>query len=343
MKIIQKNNWKLLRSDVVNYNFNIKNGYMEMYGSSFEEDPLFSPYGPFILDLEITTKCNGVNGRLCSYCYKSNTKDGDNMPLEKFKKILDKVNSNGQLTQLAFGLGSTAEENPQLWDMCDYARKVGVIPNGTVADISDMTADKISQLFGACAVSNHEKEACYDSVKKLTDRGLIQTNIHQVIYRENLHKVYELIDDIKIDKRLEKLNAVVFLSLKKTGRALKNKMTALSQEEFSNLIKYAMSKNINFGLDSCSAHKFMKFIEENPEHKKLEVFIEPCESSLFSQYIDVYGNYHHCSFCEHKEGLESIDLNKEKDFINKVWKGKEVSNFREMLLKNQRACPVYEV
>lgn len=112
-----------------------------------------------------------ANKILVHNCYKSNTLTGKNMSLETFKKIVNNLNKNKLLTQVAFGLGATAEENPELWDMCRWLRSEGIVPNGTVANISEETASKIASLFGACAVSiHHDKNICYNSVKKLTDK-----------------------------------------------------------------------------------------------------------------------------------------------------------------------------
>ena len=64
-------------------------------GKTKDEDILYSDVGPHILDLEISTICNGYknNGR-CGCCYKfetnSQTQD-QNMSLETFKKILDSL------------------------------------------------------------------------------------------------------------------------------------------------------------------------------------------------------------------------------------------------------------
>lgn len=337
--------------EIISENFNMifdKNtGLTLICGKTQEEDPDMCPYGPVIADIEITTMCNGVcsgDGKrmLCPECYKSNTPNGTYMPFERYKQIINTINQNNQLTQVALGMDAQAITNPDLWKICEYTKQMGIIPNGTVADISDVVASKIAKYFGACSVSNHNKKTCYDSVKKLTDRGMTQVNIHQIIYKENLGVVYELLDDIKKDDRLSKLNAVVFLSLKKVGRGKIGK-TPLTQNEFNDLIKYSFDKKINFGMDSCSAPKFLNFIKKNNQYKKLEVYVEPCESTLFSLYCDVNGFFHPCSFCEHKEGLVSLDLTKVKDFINDVWLNQQVRMFQKKLLNNHRECPEFQI
>lgn len=231
---------KIVRSKTYNYNFDKETGFFARWGKTKEDDPLFSPFGPEILDIEITTKCDGVGGKLCPFCYKSNTPNGKNMSFETFKKMIDKFPTYEQelvvivvdnqygfgyppkgnvktkkgdklakdikegdildiykkewshspqivtavrakkkkvpfLTQVAIGADSKAESNPDLWKMMDYCRKKGVIPNITVAQITDKTADKLVDKCGAVAISRYDdKNICYDSVKKLNKAILRQ-------------------------------------------------------------------------------------------------------------------------------------------------------------------------
>ena len=96
--------------------------------------------------------------------------------------------------------------------MADHCRDLGVVPNITVAEISDEVADKLANVMGACAVSRYEdKEICYDSVKSLTDRGMSQVNMHFMIAEETYDRCLETLNDILNDKKLAKLNAIVLL------------------------------------------------------------------------------------------------------------------------------------
>lgn len=339
-KVIENKNIKLLKSEDYNYIFNKNDGFFARWGKTEDEDPDMSPVGPEILDIEVSTICNAG----CSYCYKSNTSKGYNMSLNTFQEVLNKVNENNQLTQLAFGLGATGEENPDLWKMCEYSRSKGVIPNGTVANITDETADKIANLFGACAVSYHgNKDNCYNSVEKLTSRGMKQVNIHYVIHSGNVKETLEVLSDIKTDPRLSKLNAIVLLSLKEKGRA-KNKFKQLSQEDFNSIVDFAIKSNVPFGMDSCTGPKYLEYINKHPELESHKVFVEPCESSIFSSYCDVFGNYHPCSFCEESSTWSTgQSILKCDSFINDIWNGSRCSTWRENLLKNNRNCPEYKI
>lgn len=330
---------KMCRSLKYNYLFNLKTGYFLRWGRTEADDPEMAP-GPEILDIEITTIC--ANG--CPFCYKGNTSSGKNMSFDTFKIILDKFPPT--LTQLAFGADANATSNPDLWKMADYARSKFVIPNITVANISDDTADKIAKVMGACAVSRYaDKNQCYDSIKRLTDRGMKQVNIHAMICEETFDRTIETINDMRSDPRLEKMNAIVMLSLKCKGRG-EHGFTPLSQERFNQLVEAAQKAGINYGFDSCGSSKFLNYLDKtNPPNKtQLQVSVEPCESGLFSTYVNVDGRYSPCSFCEGTPGWENgIDLTSIDNFTNDVWFSEKVKGWRQKLLENKRNCPIYNV
>lgn len=242
-----KGDEKFLISKDYNYFFNKKTGFFARWGKTKDDDPDYSPFGPEIADIEVTTKCDGINGKVCSFCYKANTPNGINMSFETFKGIFDKLPNT--LTQIAFGADSHAASNPDLWKMMEYCRDNGVIPNITVADITDETADKLAKYCGAVAVSAYfeqDIDACYNSVKKLTDRGMNQINIHCFISEETYKDAMVLLNDVKSDIRLSKLNAIVFLSLKKKGRGVK--YNTLSNDKFKTIIDKCMSEILISGL-----------------------------------------------------------------------------------------------
>ena len=344
--IAEDKNIKVFRSADYNYNFNKNNGYFERWGKTEEDDPQFSPFGPEILDIEITEKCNGVVGldgirKPCSFCYKNNTPSGNNMTLEEFKLVIDKMPK--LLTQIALGADSTGTTNPDMFAMMEYARSKSIVPNLTIADISDEVADKLSNLAGAVAISRYEdKNICYNSVKKLTDRGMKQINIHMLVSENTYEQVLETLNDVKTDQRLEKLNCVVLLSLKKKGRG--KSFNILSQDKFKSLIDLALQLKVSFGMDSCSAHKFLNAIKDNSKYKQIEQSVEPCESSCMSAYVDSKSNYFPCSFTEDSPNWnEGLKITKDTDFIKDIWNNTKTVNFRNNLIKCGRSCPIYEV
>jgi MoaA/NifB/PqqE/SkfB family radical SAM enzyme len=154
--------------------------------------------------------------------------------------------------------------------------------------------------------------------------------------------------DIQYDKRLKKMNAVVFLSLKTKGNA-KNNFSQLSQEKFDKLVEYAFENKIRFGFDSCSSRKYFNFLDQNKEisegfKQKMTQCVEPCESSVYSSYISVDGNYYPCSFCEDIEGWEKgINVLESEDFLKDIWQNEKTKEFRGKLLGCDRDCPIYKI
>jgi MoaA/NifB/PqqE/SkfB family radical SAM enzyme len=262
------------------------------------------------------------------------------MPFETFKKIFDAMPSN--LTQIAFGIGNIYGHD-DMWKMFDYCRNSGraVVPNVTTNGwkLTDEIALKLKQYCGAVAVSRYNpKDVCYDAVKKLTDLGMTQINIHQLVSMETLDACMETLRDIKTDPRLAKLNAIVFLTLKPKGK--RNTYNIVSDVEYKKLIDKCLEEKINFGFDSCSANRFLR-IANNP---KFETVAEPCESTLFSSYINVEGKFFPCSFSEGEgEWTEGLDVVNCKNFITDIWNNHKTVKFRDGLLACKRNCPLFKI
>ena len=339
---------KLFKSKDYNLIFNKINGFSARWGAKAEDDPQWCVFGPEIADIEVTTICHGITDKdgkesVCKFCYKANTPQGNNMSLETFKMLFDKFPK--MLTQIAFGADSHATSNPDLWDMMEYCLKNGVTPNITVAQISDDTADKLAKYCGAVAVSYYpqqDKNACYDSIKKLTDRGMTQINIHCCIHADSYADAMQLLDDTKTDTRLAKLNAIVFLSLKQKGRGIG--FQPLDQERFKNLIDTCMEKEVRFGFDSCSCHKFIESIKDSPKLQQFLTVSEPCESTGFSSFFNWEAKFFPCSFCDKIEGWQDgIQVTETTDFMKDIWLSDKVKAFRDKLLAGGRQCPVYKI
>lgn len=342
-KIYENDNAKAVRSKYYNYNFDKNTGYFERWGRTIEDDPQFSPLGPELIDIEITDICYGPHGdgKVCDFCYKSNTPNGNYMDFSLFKKIFDSLPRC--VTQIAFGVDSQCKTNPDVLDIMQYSRDNGVVPNVTVANIDQDTADKLSKVCGSVAVSRYDdKELCYESLDKLIQTGMDQVNIHSMISKETLDNTYETIDDY-INGRLKGVNAIILLSLKQKGRGAK--FNTLSQKDFDDLVEYAFKYNVPLGFDSCSVQKLENTLVNYPKMKeRLECYIEPCESSTFSFYCNTDGYFFPCSFVEGEgEWKNGIHIDEVNNFINDVWYSNKVSNFRYNLLKNGRSCPIFNI
>jgi len=323
---------KIIRSENYNYIFDKQDGAFSRWGSTFEEDPIMAP-GPEILDLEISSGGDCLGN--CPFCYKSNggNQSTHNMTFEDFKTIFNKMPPT--LTQIAFGIMNITT-NPDFFKMMEYAKSHGIAPNYTChgLDTTKEIAEKTSDLCGAVAVSCYNNEKTYDSIKMFTDAGMSQVNIHFMISEETYDRAIKIIDDSITDPRLAKLNAIVFLQLKQKGRG--DKYNYVSPDKYKKLIEYAFEKNVDIGFDSCSAPLYFKSVEDNEKvYEAAKLFAEPCESTLFSSYINDRGKFYPCSFNEFGQGLDVLGCN---DFIQDIWNHKDTKIFRDSLLKSSQGC-----
>jgi len=273
------------------------------------------------------------------------------MSLDTFKAIFHKLPDT--LTQIAFGVDATATANPDLIPMMEYARSQGVVPNITVADVNLPMAYKLANLCGGVAVSRYDdKSLCYGSVSRLRAFGMKQVVIHQMLSKETFDNAIETIYDFHRDERLKGLKAIVFLSLKQKGRGKKH--NSLSKDQFAAITQAALSMGVPIGFDSCSASKFGSAIDGHAFEKRMLTSTEPCESTCFSLYINVKGEYFPCSFTEAgdfssvgdwKQGINMLEI---EDFMRDIWNHQRTNHFRGVLIKSAddkglRSCPLYQI
>ena len=331
---------KVLRSENYNYIFNSRTGFFVRWGKTADDDPQYSPFGPEILDLEISVGGDCMGN--CPFCYKSNGGDQPthNMTLEEFKIILEKMPS--VLTQIAFGIMNVST-NPQFFDMMRHARQNGIVPNYTChgLDVDKNVAELTSELCGAVAVSLLNQEKTFDSIKMFSDAGMKQVNIHYLLSEETYDRAFQVIEDISKDNRTNGLNAIVFLQYKSKGRNPDDFNSVRDIDKYKRLIEYCDKFQIGYGFDSCSGPLFMDAIADKNNKKFLEMMAEPCESGLFSSYINCYGKFVYCSFAEGIE--EEMDVLNCNDFLQDIWFNEKTINWRKRLLQNNRCCPIYDL
>ena len=111
-RLLDTDNFKSVRSLKYNYTFDKRTGLFLRWGESLGDDPEFSPFGPEIADIEISTgDCSGG----CPWCYKSNGDGfGEHMSDETFKSVLDALPDT--ITQIALGI-TDADANPYFVDI----------------------------------------------------------------------------------------------------------------------------------------------------------------------------------------------------------------------------------
>lgn len=346
--ISEENGIRICRSKFYNYDFNVETGAFARWGIMPSHDPKSAPF-PEILDIEVTTNCNGPDNKLCGFCYKNNNPNGYNMPFEDFKKIIDKMPF---LTQCALGADAQGVTNPDLFKMMSYARSKGIIPNLTIADVSEDVAGSLAQVAGAVAVSVYKHagfDVAFNSVDRLARAGQQQINLHFMISNRTIEDAYKVTEAMKTDPRLKNVNAIVFLGLKQKGRGVKYE--GVTREQYRQLVEHCLENGIPFGFDSCSAPAFIDAVQDHPDLENFKMMAEDCESTLFSSYINEHGIFFPCSFTEKwEEGgwVNGIDVLAADDFIKDVWFHEKTVKFRKELIGNVdcngcRNCPAYAV
>jgi len=202
-------------------------------------------------------------------------------------------------------------------------------------------AEKLVKFCGAVAISHYDDEVCFNAVKLLTDKGLSQVNVHKLAASETETSCYALLNAVKTDARLKRLNAVILLGFKKKGK--RNTYNPLRSHKFRLLVQYAINNRIHIGFDSCSANKFLEAVKNNPNYKRYKMMSEPCESTCFSMYINVDGITYPCSFLEGENGFKGINILSCKNFHKDIWLSPSFCEFRKNLIKINRNCPHFNI
>jgi len=330
---------KVIKSETFNEIFDTESGFSAQWGRTKDENPAMNPFGPSLLDIEISERCEGPFGTPCSFCYKSNTTEGSNMSLETLEHILKIIPKT--VHQIAYGIG-TISLYPELWDAFALTRKYDIVPNVTIngAEMSDENVANLVKYCGSMAVSHYGDDICFDAVKKLTDaNSRKQVNIHKIISENTFQSCLDLIESASTDPRLKKLNAIVFLQVKPKGKH--NTLVPLrSIEKYKRLVRLSEEKGVGIGFDSCSAPMALQSLD-----KSFHAMVEPCESTLMSGYISCANNKAEFFPCSFTEGTTSsgdwttgIDLLQVNDFVKEVWYNPRVVAWRGKNQKSSASC-----
>ena len=367
------NNFKVINTPTYNYKFNKVDGYFCRWGKTKDDDPIYAPLGPEIVDIEISTICN----KNCRWCYKSNINKGKNMNVESYEKIIKILNQNYTLTQIALGIGDI-DTNPDLEKILKVTRDNDIVPNITIngTRMNEYYYDLLAKYCGAVSISRYDDNQLLECSKELysridkKDNTLKYINIHSILCKDTYEDNMKFIKSFKDSELSNYIYSIVFLTLKPVGNRNKYNINnkkedyKVSKEGYKELITYALENNINIGFDSCGCYQFLESIKDDEKYKKLSIYAESCESTLFSIYVNVDGIVFPCSFCEHSEefhyytemgirhfaGEEQINLLKMKDpdLLMNVWFDDNLKTFREDLIKftdkelNCRRCPLYD-
>lgn len=347
---------RLFRIDTPTYHYKLDrhNGRAIRYGTSLEssKDPRYSPVGPELIDIEVSTPCSGPEGKgRCIHCYKAGKKlPHGYMMAEIYRKILQAIPS---ASQVALGIGDY-HANPELETIVKLSRdELGVIPNITISGQDTTTKDLkfLSNHCGSVGVSIYEcvRERNLEIVSDLLELGPAQVNLHLLLAKETIdYLVKDVLPSLSTfvnDQRV----AILFLLLKPTG----NEMSLPSWGQFTKVVEAAEKVGLPFGFDSCIAVSYITYLANScPEElKKRRKYIDSCEACCFSAYINVRGNVFPCSFCEESGIWKGINVHRlpmpffqgPEDFIESIWFSEQFKSFRKLLRLGDRACPVFDL
>jgi hypothetical protein len=134
------------------------------------------------------------------------------------------------------------------------------------------------------------------------------------------------------------------LQYKSKGRNPDSFHSVLDVEKYKKLTQYCDERKIRYGFDSCSANLYIESIKGAKDFERLRTFVEPCESGLFSSYINYKGEFFVCSFSENEdEWKEGLDVLNCQNFLDDIWNHPRLLSWRERLIKNNRSCPIYNL
>ncbi len=331
--VVDNKDVKAIFSEEYNYIYRKDDGFFMRWGRTKADNPSFSPLGPELLDISITSKC--LPGT-CKYCYQNAKKDGKDMSLGDLSNLLDGLPPT--VCQIALG-GGEPTLHPDFGRVLQMIRAKGIVPNYTTngENLTDVVVEVTAKYCGAVATSYHGNWfTTLNSVKRFSEAGMDQTNVHFVLSEETIDEALNILNHVA-PGLFENVNAVVFLLYKPQGRAPKENILQ-NKEKISRFMKAVRDcKEFKVGFDSCSVPLLYEFADGKKDLEMLSLLAESCESSLFSYYIDVDGKGYPCSFS--KSHIPPIDTRGEGfDFMRDLWYNDVTNSFRRRNVNSTATC-----
>ena len=312
--------YKLFSSADYNSVFSFVDGTLMRWGSTVDEDPVWSPFGPEIVEIEISTVCH----RGCGFCYKENNARGHNMAYSTFESIIHMLPPTVNQVTLAVG---DIDANPELSRMLSLLRERRISCTITIngermtPDLYDLLAEYCS----AISISLYDRSTAYTAITEFVKRGVKQLSLQVILAEEHLELIRDIIFDmLKGDLQLYSL---MFVVLKPLGR-MKDLHPIKDYDALVPLLDYALARGLRIGMDACSRNFQMDFLSSSVffEHWKRQSF--SCEAGSFSLYLNVDGVAFPCSLLA-AQGLTGI----QRDLKNfaPIWNHKELVELRTIL------------
>jgi len=315
-----------IRRHSINYNFigDTETGLTFRWGRYFENNPSCAPW-PELADISISNHCS----KGCSYCYRDSKPNRSFINISNYEFILKQLKHPkwNNVFQIAIG-GGEPTEHPDFAEILALTKKYQIIPNYTTngLNLNNKILKATKKFCGAVAMSidmpiKHED---IKKIKLLTDYK-IKTNIHVLLSDKTIDSAIAILKG-KHDRKLSKLNAVVFLTYKPFGRATKLDVLVFNEKltKFLKLINNPKTK-IRLGFDACFVPLLLRYTKIDSK------YIDSCECGFFSIYIDEKMNVKPCSFTNN----DKFTFNLKSFSFKEIW-GKKLSNYRKLSSKSKK-------
>lgn len=273
---------------------------------------------PTEVHFAVTNRCSAG----CDHCYMDGGEpDKGELDTRRFKAALD-VLARMNVFHIALG-GGEALERGDLFEIAEYARQIGLVPNLTVSgySITQDLADKM-KIFGQVNVSfdgvgerygvhrgktkgETQFKKAVQAVERLTRAG-VPTGINCVVGREN----FDYLEEIFIFAKKNKMNEIEFLRLKPSGRGVSlYKEAATTHEQNKKLVPMlaAFSKKHKITAKIDCSFVPMYCYHEPPMELLAAMATYGCEAGNVLLGIRSDGSVGGCSFLDNT-GLSVFDL-----------------------------------
>ncbi|MDR3271397.1 MAG: radical SAM protein [Peptococcaceae bacterium] len=306
------------------YNFygNTDTGLTLRWGETMEANPLRAPW-PELADISISNHCT----KGCAFCYRNSSDDGSFMTLKDYETVLAALTHPryGSVFQVALG-GGEPLEHPRFYDLLQTTKDRGIVANFTTngEHMDRALANKLEGLVGAVALSIHTMSDYLAHKARLLMEAGIKVNVHFVLDKESLPEAIALLNG-KYNELLAGINAVIFLTYKPKGRAVRNDCLSISDERFNKFV-HSIDHNecdMRIGFDACFVPVLLRRTTVDAD------YIDSCECGFFSVYIDEKMNVSPCSFANDQR----FRFNLRRYTLHEIW-NEQFAGYRLMMLGN---------
>lgn len=248
------------------------------------------------------------------------------------------------LSQVAL-VNTNLTTNTELLRICEFARKMGVVPDVTCHGKDDLSDDFLSRLCYLCgnvAVSKYDKEKTYNLVQRLHYLGSRQTDIDIFLSEETYENAMNTCIDYLNDGRLKYIHSLTFLMLKQHGRG--KKFHQISEEHYRKLYDFIFDNKIVFAIDPCQYFRLKDYLIKyrQNELKDFDTVYDKCDGNRSSCYVNTLGEFYPCAFMEDEPQWKNppnvFDC---YNFIDEIWNGPRSQMYNVELMTNGFSCPMF--